>query len=76
MTADAEQIELRSAALSMREQHPMSHPRHEMWFTLAEWLEGVAMLPDYMRGSEFESALKVARAYNSAIERPDITSDL
>lgn len=50
----------REAALAMREQHPVSHPRHAMWDALAAQVESD-------RG-----ALLVAQTYLAAVDRPDI----
>ena len=53
----------------------MSHPRHEMWFALADLLDGEAKTP---RGNEFinPQVVKVAQAYLSAVNRPDLDGDL
>lgn len=61
--------EARQAATSMREQHPSSHPRHEMWFALADFID------DQVRffGKALPAkVLNVVRAYNAAIDRPDL----
>lgn len=65
---------LRKAAHAMREQHPASHPRHEMWYTLAGLLDSEAS----KRGAEFimPEVVRVAEAYLAAVARPDISEEL
>jgi hypothetical protein len=58
---------LREAANAMREQHPASHPRHEMWFTLAAFLDD-----ESKKNIPMPAAVKVAEAYLAAVDRPDI----
>jgi len=73
VTATPEQRTLRDAATQMREQHPVSHPRHEMWWELASLLEYIANPDLSCAGTETTSrVLFVARAYLAAVERPDI----
>jgi hypothetical protein len=65
--------ELREAALSMRVQHPLSHPRHEMWEQMARLMEKAALgvHPEAL----LEQVSLVGQAYNAAVDRPDISSD-
>jgi hypothetical protein len=68
---------LREAATQMREQHPTSHPRHEMWFTLAQLLENVARA-GYVSALDAvgSQTLAVAQSYLAAVDRPDIDGGL
>lgn len=62
---------LREAATSMRELHPMSHPRHEYWEQMALMLEETAaanVCPDRV--------CSVAITYLASVGRPDITSEV
>jgi hypothetical protein len=78
----------REAAHSMRECHPVSHPRHEMWFTLSTLLDldarDIQNPKRYLASptiSAQHEALSstigtVARAYLAAVDRPDISEEL
>lgn len=60
---------LRETAMSMREHHPIGHPRHEMWEQFALMMEETAaanVCPDRV--------LAVCETYLAAVDRPDITS--
>lgn len=77
MTATPEQMELREAATFMREQHGPDHPRHEMWFALADLLEHAALtLESTGHTPSVEYALHVARAYLAAVPRANTGESL
>lgn len=71
-------LELRTAASNMREEHPHSHRRHQMWFALADLLEYAAEDPFLDRGGSTptQKALLVARTYNVSVGRSDVDGDL
>lgn len=61
---------LREAAQSMRELHPISHPRHEMWDRMARLCESVAA------GGAGGQVLEIAIAYLATVGRPDLDGSL
>jgi len=71
---------LREAATQMREQHPVSHPRHEMWDLMAAVLEESASRQAVLDDSLSVPAtpvgvgavVRVARSYLAAVGRPDV----
>lgn len=77
-TLEADVRTMREAATSMREEHGISHPRHEMWFEFAGLLEVTArdLLTTSMYRVTTEPILRVARAYLAARSRPDIDGEL
>lgn len=57
---------LRAAAQSMRELHPISHPRHEMWDLMGGLCETVA------NGAAGGIVLAIAHSYLATVDRPDL----
>jgi hypothetical protein len=65
--------EVRETATSMREEHGASHPRHEMWYALADFLEEQArFLSTESHFALDPKLMTVVRAYQAARTRPDI----
>jgi hypothetical protein len=66
---------LRETATLMKEHHPTSHPRHEMWSEMAKLMEEAAK-PIHDHDLLRHLAMPVAQAYCAAVGRPDLDGSL